>query len=264
MTIHDDPNRTPPPEASDSDESQSIALTIDRVLEILETGTIDAEHGSIRWSSNYTFLTSVVKDDVSLMAVYKPQRGERPLWDFPDGTLCMRERAAFITSQALGWEVVPPTALREGPRGLGSVQFFIDHDPNYNYFAFDKALLPQLMRLAVFDVIINNADRKGGHCIVDSEDHLWGIDHGITFHSAHKLRTVIWNFAEQPIPDTYLDDLETLLIHLDDPQDPYTCELGRLLSPGEISAFKRRIRKLLDTRRYPIPGPGPNYPWPPV
>jgi hypothetical protein len=260
--MDDQPNVTPPTGPGDDDAEASISF--DAVLDVLEHGTVEAEHGIIRWSSNYTFLTSVRHEDIALTAVYKPQKGERPLWDFPDGTLCYRERAAFLTSEALGWQVVPPTALRDGPRGLGSLQFFIDHDPEYNYFSFDETLLPQLMTLALFDVIINNADRKGGHCIVDNQNHLWGIDHGIAFHSMHKLRTVIWNFAEQPIPDDHFADLQSLRAVLEQAEDPYTCAMNQLISPAEMVAFKRRIDKLLTSGCYPTPGPGPNYPWPPV
>jgi uncharacterized repeat protein (TIGR03843 family) len=133
------------------DENGSQGIGVERVLEILEKGTVDAEHGMMRWSSNYTFLISVTHDETSLMSIYKPQRGERPLWDFPDGTLCYREVASFLTSEALGWQIVPPTVLREGPRGLGSVQFYIDHDPDINYFSFDETMIPQLMRLVAFD-----------------------------------------------------------------------------------------------------------------
>lgn len=253
-----------PAGADPQDEPDSQAISIEQVLTILDRGTIDAEHGAIRWSSNYTFLLSVAYEGTSVMAVYKPQRGERPLWDFPDGTLCYRERAAYVTSEALGWQLVPPTVLRDGPRGLGSFQFFIDHDPEYHYFSFGEGLLPQLLRLALFDVVINNADRKGGHCIVDAQDHLWGIDHGITFHSAHKLRTVVWNFADQPVPETLLDDLALLRRRLDEPDDSYRQTLCNLLSEAEIAALRRRIDKLLRTRKFPVPGPGPNYPWPPV
>lgn len=242
----------------------SAGITFDRVMEVLEKGKIDAEHGAIRWSSNYTFLISVAQDDTEIMAVYKPQRGERPLWDFPDGTLCYRERAAFLTSEALGWQIVPPTVLRDGPRGLGSIQFFIDHDPEYNYFSFDESLLPQLMRLAAFDYLVNNADRKGGHCLVDSQNHLWGIDHGITFHASNKLRTVIWDFAGQPVPDTLLEDIEKLCVTLENPQDTFRQQIDRLLHDAEVRAFQKRIHRILKTKQYPQPGPGPNYPWPPV
>jgi hypothetical protein len=239
-------------------------LTFDRVLEVLEKGTFDAEQSVVHWSSNYTFLTAVNHEDTKIMCIYKPQRGERPLWDFPDGTLCFRERASFLTSHALGWKLIPPTALRTGPRGLGSAQFFVDHDPNHHYFEFDDSMLPQLARLALFDVLVNNADRKGGHCIVDSSGHLWGIDHGITFHSANKLRTVIWNFAGDPVPEQLVRDVEQLAHQLDNPNSPYRQELCTLLSHSEIESFKRRIHRLLRDRQYPVPGPGPNYPWPPV
>ena len=246
------------------DEASGVSLAYDRVLEILEKGGFDEEHGSIRWSSNYTFLISITHKDDTVMAVYKPRSGERPLWDFPDGTLCQRERATYITAQTLNWRVIPPTVLREGPRGVGSVQFFVDHDPNYNYFSFDNSLLPQLMRLSLFDVLINNADRKGGHCLVDNDDHLWGIDHGITFHSANKLRTVIWNFAGQPIPEHLMTDIKTLCEQLDDPQASFVAELEGLLSRGEVTAFRHRVQRIVKTGKYPEPGPGPNYPWPPV
>jgi uncharacterized repeat protein (TIGR03843 family) len=245
-------------------EQESQEIGIDKVLEILEKGTVDTEHGMMRWSSNYTFLISVSHENTSLMSVYKPQRGERPLWDFPDGTLCYRERASFLTSQALGWQIVPPTVLREGPRGLGSVQFYIDHDPEVNYFSFDETLMPQLMRMVAFDHIVNNADRKGGHCLLDGTGHLWGIDHGITFHSAPKLRTVIWDFAGQPIPDLVLADLDRLCGQADDATQSYRQGLDTLLSDREIGAFQSRIRHLLRAKKYPQPGSGPNYPWPPV
>jgi hypothetical protein len=255
---------TPPTPESDDNDSGFEAIGFDQVLEILEKGEFEKEHGSIQWSSNYTFLTSVSYDHKSVTGVYKPQRGERPLWDFPDGTLCYRERASFLVSEALGWKIVPPTVLREGPRGLGSLQFYVDHDPDYHYFSFDESLTAQLMRLSLFDVLVNNADRKGGHCIVDSQGHLWGIDHGITFHAANKLRTVIWNFAGNPIPQILMDDVEALCARLDHPEDDIICELQKLLNAREMNSFTRRVRFLLNEPLYPTPGPGPNYPWPPV
>ncbi len=239
-------------------------IPFETIVEALELGDISAEQGMIRWSSNYTFLTAVVYGDLEFHAVYKPRGGERPLWDFPDGTLCQRERAAFLTSEALGWRLVPPTVLREGSRGVGSVQFFVEHDPEHHYFTFDAALIPQLTKLALFDVVVNNADRKGGHCIVDADDHLWGIDHGITFHTQHKLRTVVWNFAQQPILHEHLQDLAAFRARLEDTQDGYTCEMLNLLTSAEMTALRRRVDKLLIEKVYPMPGPGPNYPWPPV
>jgi hypothetical protein len=242
----------------------SQAVSIQKALEVIEKGNIEREHGLLRWSSNYAFLLSLRHEDVEVTAVYKPQKGERPLWDFPDGTLCYREYATFLTSQELGWQIVPPTALREGARGIGTMQFFIDHDPEINYFTFDEAMHDQLMRIAVFDSIVNNADRKGGHCLLDARGHVWGIDHGITFNSAHKLRTVIWDFAGQTIAERLLLDVQRLCLSLGDSKGDYRQKLQKLLSQTEIDAFQRRIDRLLELRKYPLPGPGPNYPWPPV
>jgi uncharacterized repeat protein (TIGR03843 family) len=253
---------------NENDKSSSVAISIERVLEVLEKGAIEQEYGVLRWSSNYAFLIGITHEDTEITAVYKPQRGERPLWDFPDGTLCYRELASFLTSQELGWDIVPPTALREGSRGLGTMQFFIDHDPQVNYFSFnenmDEAIEAQLKRIVAFDYIVNNADRKGGHCLLDSQGHLWGIDHGITFHVSNKLRTVIWDFAGEPVPAPLLEALEQLNATLENAGSTYRGELCDLLTGAEISAFQSRVRHLLKTRRYPLPGPGPNYPWPPV
>lgn len=248
----------------DDNTPESMPIGYERVLEILEKGDIETEHGMLRWSSNYAFLVSILHQETSITTVYKPRSGERPLWDFPDGTLCKRETASFLTSEALHWRIVPPTVLREGPRGLGSFQFFIDHDPQVNYFSFDERMIPQLMRMALFDCVINNADRKGGHCLLDAEGHLWGIDHGITFHTENKLRTVIWDFAGQPIPESLQLDLEVLCAKTNETQSEFRQALNRLLYSEEIDAFLRRIDRLLKSRRYPKPGRGPNYPWPPV
>ncbi len=227
------------------------------VLHTLAEGEISALHGQIGWSSNYTFLITVTgEDDIEALAVYKPQRGERPLWDFPQGTLCYREVAAYRVSEALGWHIVPPTVLREGPHGVGSVQLFIYHDPEVTYFTLDDQMAHRLRYFAAFDALANNADRKGGHFILDDEDHLWGIDHGLTFNAAPKLRTVLWDFAGEPVPDAILSDLQALL-------DAHT-DLQDLLTPNEIEMTTRRIQNLLETQTYPQPSPGRNYPWPPV
>lgn len=256
-----DSNPTP---GDTPDQPQRIPITIERLLEALQCGQIDNEYGLMRWSSNYTFLVAVAHEDLEVMAVYKPQKGERPLWDFPDGTLCYREVAAFAASQALGWDLVPPTVLREGSRGLGSVQFYVEHDPEQNYFSFDESMKPQLRKMAAFDYLVNNADRKGGHCLLDNDGHLWAIDHGITFHSAPKLRTVIWDFAGQSVPDDLMQDIDRLCAALEDDASRLRQTLAGLLSGHEINTFKARVRHLLRTRRYPTPGSGPNYPWPPV
>ncbi len=248
-----------------SEQGNPQKLPLDRVLEVMEQGEVDTEHGILRWSSNYAFLVTIRLGADAVNAVYKPQRGDRPLWDFPDGTLCYRETAAFITSKEICWEVVPPTVLREGPRGIGSFQYFIDHDPQVNYFSFDETMLPQLKRMALFDYVVNNADRKGGHCLVDGQGHVWGIDHGITFNSSPKLRTVVWEFAGEPIDDDLLGDIERLCEQVDNQKTTYRQELNQLITEREIHAFQHRIQNLLKSRKYPQPGPGgPNYPWPPV
>ena len=252
------------PDTDDASDEFSAAISFERVLNILENGQVSEEHGTIRWSSNYTYLLSIEHDETEILAVYKPRRGERPLWDFSDGTLCYRERAAFLTSETLNWKVVPPTVLRDGPDGIGSIQFFVHHDPDMNYFSFDEDVLPQLMRLSLFDVLVNNADRKGGHCILDAQGHVWGIDHGLTFNNVHKLRTVIWNFAGQSIPAILLADVEALCKKLDDPADAYRQKMKELINEAEMRAFQRRIQRILDSKIYPQPGSGPNYPWPPV
>lgn len=235
-----------------------------RILRLLACGVVREEHGMLRFSSNYTFLVSVSDDETSTLAVYKPQRGERPLWDFPDGTLCYREVAAFVVSDALGWRIVPPTVLRDGPRGLGSLQLYIHNNADVNYFSLDETFANQLMRFAAFDYIINNADRKGGHCLLASDGHLWGIDHGIGFHTAPKLRTVIWDFAGKSIPDAILIDIQRVYTEIDDLNCRTRLELDKLLAEAEIQAVLARMRRILQRREYPRPGPGPNYPWPPV
>lgn len=249
---------------SEANGSGSQPISAAQVLEVLRRGSFDEELALLHWSSNYTFLVNIHLDDIALAAIYKPRRGERPLWDFPKGTLYQRELAAYLTSEALGWELVPPTLNREGPRGIGSLQFYVDHDPERHYFTLDDTFTPQLLRLSLFDVVINNADRKGGHCLIDAAGHLWGIDHGITFNVEPKLRTVIWDFAGQPVPGPLLEDLERLLVSLGAPASDYRHQLDALLTQDEVAAFHSRIRAVLESGQYPTPGAGPSYPWPPV
>lgn len=258
---------TPPDDndipASD-DAEETLEITIEAVMDVLCGGEMESTHGLLRYSSNYTFLVTMQKGDVCIPAVYKPRKGERPLWDFPDGTLCNRERAAFLTSDLLGWGIVPPTVLGEGPHGTGSIQFYVDHDPEINYFSLDETFAPQLARIALFDVLVNNADRKGGHILLDGQGQLWGIDHGIAFNEDHKLRTVVWDFAGQPVPSVFMDDVQRLCEAMQDETSAYYTEMVTLLDNYEMAAFQKRIDRVLMARRYPNPGPGPNYPWPAV
>lgn len=248
--------------APDPDEERTV--TFSRVEQLLREGTISTTRGMLRWGSNYAALLTLEDVDLAATAVYKPQRGERPLWDFPDGTLCYREVAAYEVSQLLDWALVPPTVLREGPHGLGSLQLFIDHSPEITYFSLSEDFAPQLRRYAIFDYLINNADRKGGHLLLDASGKLWGIDHGLSFHVMPKLRSVIWDFAGEPVEDDLLRAVRTALKQLSDPRSAAYERLAALLSPAEVTALVRRATHLVDCQTFPQPGPGPNYPWPPV
>jgi hypothetical protein len=237
-----------------------IAVELERVLQLLAEGEIELQ-GQLLWSSNYSFLTSVRDGELECLAIYKPQRGERPLWDFPQGTLCLREYAAFVVSQALGWELVPPTVLREGPHGLGSLQLYVDADPEEHFFTLRDAYPAEFQRIALFDLLTNNADRKSGHCLRDRNGHIWCIDHGLTFNTQPKLRTVIWDYAGRPIPPALLDDLHAFKAQLTD-ANGVRQSLERLLSSRELRMLHRRLDDLLQTGCYPQPGPGRNVPWP--
>ena len=226
-------------------------------LTILAHGEIEIQ-GRMPWSSNQTFLVTVSLNGVDLPAVYKPGRGERPLWDFPDG-LYHREVAAYQLSVALGWGLVPETLVREqAPLGAGSLQRFVDADFEQHYFTLleDAAHHVALRAMAAFDMVANNADRKGGHCLIDRDGHVWGIDHGLCFHVQPKLRTVIWDFCAEPIPEALLDDLRRLA----------GCpppELEGLLSGPERAAISRRAAAAVRTGVYPNPdGESHPYPWP--
>lgn len=230
-------------------------------LTILSTGTLELK-GQFVWGSNYTFLVQVTLGSEVIPAVYKPARGERPLWDFAEGSLAQREVAAYVVSRALGWDLVPPTLLRaDGPAGPGSLQLFVDADPGRHYFTFNEAEKQRLRPVAAFDLLINNADRKGGHVLLGESEHLWLIDHGVCFHVQDKLRTVIWDFVGEPIPRELLAGLRTL--HQALAQDvALQEELAALLSPTELSALQARADRLIRLKRFPPPGAGRPYPWP--
>jgi len=246
-------------------------MTKAEILHLLQYGDIDLE-GLLPWSSNYTFLARVHQDDLETLAVYKPRQGERPLWDFAQGTLCQRERAAYLVSEAIGWGVVPTTVVREGPHGAGSLQAFIDHDPECHYFTFEGEadFRTQLQQIALLDIVINNADRKGGHILLqESENHtdkarLWAIDHGVCFHTQYKLRTVVWEFAGMPIPDDLLADLEGLRSDLFSRSSTFVLDLSTQLDESEMTALLKRVDQLIELGLFLEPGPSRHYPWPPV
>lgn len=262
--MSEESNQSPKNESSAITLAAGLTLPLERIVELMSKGEIQEAHGRLRWSSNYTFLVSICQEDTTLKAIYKPQRGERPLWDFPDGTLCYRETAAFILSEAIKWRIVPPTILRNGLHGLGSVQCYIEHNADINYFSLDNSYDEQLRRFTLFDYITNNADRKGGHCLLGPNNRLWGIDHGICFHAVPKLRTVIWNFAGKAISENLLDEIRDFHNVLCDESSPLHEQLGKLISEREVQATLSRTKRLLNTGKYPQPGHGPSYPWPPV
>jgi hypothetical protein len=217
-------------------------------------------------SSNYTFLVSVHGEngEPDLKAIYKPRRGEIPLWDFPQGTLAQREVAAYVVSRRLGWPVVPPTVLRDGPEGVGSVQLFIEFDPDQHYFTLQETNVDTFRDVALFDAIVNNADRKAGHCLRARDGRIFLIDHGVCFNEDDKLRTVIWEYLGESIPERRLADLRGLADALGGNDDPLLRELDPLLSRAEIRATCDRVGALLVSRRFPEPGTERPYPWPPV
>lgn len=217
------------------------------------------------WGSNYTFAVDVNDGVRSLQAVYKPTRGERPLWDFPRATLAHREVAAFLVSEALGWGFVPATVFRtDGPIGPGSLQLHVEHDPEYNYFSFNRVDKERLRPVAVFDYLINNADRKGSHILIDQQGKLWLIDHGISFHQEQKLRTVIWDFAGEEIPDRLCSDLVAFESQMQEGTH-FRDQLRQYLIAIEIEALAKRTRFLITSKKYPDPHPNQRpYPWPPV
>ena len=220
--------------------------------------------GLLHGASNYTFLTRLGPHPPSgLRAVYKPARGESPLWDFEAGTLYQREVAAYALSKVLGWPRIPPTVVREkAPHGVGAMQLFIEADGRH-FLGESEARAETWVRVALFDVITNNADRKSGHCLFDAEDNVWVIDHGLTFHVDDKLRTVMWEFSGDPLPTDLCDDVERALVELE--RGALGETIQRLISRPELRALRRRLRGVLDPRwRFPEPTSAWSIPWPPV
>jgi uncharacterized repeat protein (TIGR03843 family) len=215
-------------------------------------------------SSNDTLLARCRTDGEECFAIYKPARGEAPLWDFPEGTLHRREVAAYVAADALGWPNVPPTVLREGPMGAGSLQLFVRFDAAEHYFTLAAERADDFRRIALFDLVVNNADRKAGHCILGEDGTIWVIDHGVCFSDEPKLRTVIWDFVDEPIPSELRDDLAGLRTKLA-AGSPTRRALDGLLAPPEVEATADRLDRLLAGGRFPEPEPGVRpIPWPPI
>lgn len=214
--------------------------------------------------SNYTYYAVLSCSSGQCAAIYKPQAGEAPLWDYPSGTLYKREYAAYLVSQALGWRFIPPTLVREGPYGVGAVQLFVEAEEGEHYFTFREKRQFEVQRIAAFDAVTNNGDRKAGHCLLGLDGKIWGIDHGLTFHYQQKLRTVIWDFQGQPIPEEILADLQALKKAIEQPDNGLLAELRELLAPVEVQAFVSRLEATIESGVFPIMGPGRNTPWPPI
>jgi hypothetical protein len=238
-----------------------LALAAGEDIRLLQRGELRIL-GLLPRSSNYTFLASVTANGSEALAVYKPRAGEAPLWDFPDGTLGLREVAAYVLAQELAWPRVPPTVYREGPEGPGSVQLFIEFDVRSHYFTLLRGREDVFRRVALFDAVANNADRKGGHCLLARDGDVFVIDHGVCFSAVPKLRTVIWDFAGERIDEGLLADLDRLRGRLD--VGDLRKHLIPLLGAGEIEAIDRRIGALLESRRFPEPEGERPYPWPAI
>jgi uncharacterized repeat protein (TIGR03843 family) len=228
----------------------------DRALRLLREGVVEIE-GRMPYSSNATFLVDLILDDDQGKAIYKPLRGERPLWDFPSG-LYRREVAAYELALHMGLDVVPPTIEREGEFGVGSFQWFVDARFEEHYFTLFEArpdLHDQFRAIALFDIVANNTDRKGGHCLIDDDDHVWAIDNGLCFSADFKLRTVIWEFGGEPIPDHLLPALDRVVDGLPE-------SVTDLLDDDEIEAVGRRAEMLRSGGGFPVDSTGHRYPWP--
>lgn len=255
-------------------------------LDLLSHGDIVVE-GRMTAASNATLYASVTADGLSGHCIYKPVAGERPLRDFPQQTLSRREVAAYLVSRATGWDVVPPTVFRDGPFGPGSVQLWIDADdtelvdvvpvggvqPGWlpvlqamDGDGSDVLLVhaddPRLARMAVFDAVIDNADRKGGHVLV-RDDHVWGVDHGLSFNVDDKLRSVLWGWQGSELPADCLDVLHALATDLR-PKGSLARAVSELITPAEVARTRERVQDLIRTQRFPRPTAyGPVIPWPP-
>lgn len=230
-------------------------------LDTLRSGEITVE-GRLIDASNATLYCRIRAGDHEFACIYKPQAGERPLWDFPTGTLSRREVAAFVVSEALGWGIVPPTVWRSGPLGPGMVQEWIEVDETVDLVALVRSEHPDLRRMAVFDIVINNSDRKGGHVLPTVGGALYGIDHGVCFATEDKTRTLLWQWEGQPIPRALLRDLDVFSRELQEGR--LLDSLKEYLSRPEISALRRRTRRLLGSGCHPSPSPDwPAIPWPP-
>jgi uncharacterized repeat protein (TIGR03843 family) len=233
------------------------------IHDLLEQGEIE-RHELVPSGSNYVFVLHLKTESAGEgLAIYKPERGEAPLWDYPSGALYKREMATCVIALALGWEMVPPMVVRDGPYGVGTAQLFIEHDSRITFFNLRDSRTADLQRMAVFDAIVNNGDRKGGHCLLGVDGRIWGIDHGLTFHAENKLRTVIWDYADEPIPEELIGDVSRLQGCLESDRE-LLAQLRDLITRQEVGALRQRVEGLLREPRFPKTGYRRPVPWPPV
>jgi len=224
--------------------------------DILANGEVEIEM-RMPYSSNATYLVKVSKADHTVRAIYKPLRGERPLWDFAPG-LHRREVAAYRLALAMGFDFVPLTLLREGPLGEGSMQLLVEADFEQHYFTLFESredLHDRFREIALFDIVANNTDRKSGHVLLDHHGRVWAIDHGLCLAADFKLRTVIWEFGGEEIPEAMLNAVERVAESL-------PLDVSSLLDSDEVAAFSERVAWLLEHRRFPVDPSGRRYPWP--
>lgn len=235
-------------------------LPLDEALRLLKDGELEVL-GRLVDASNATLYCRVSLDGVAASCVHKPVAGERPLWDFPEGTLSNREVAAYVMSEVGGWGVVPPTVMREGPFGRGMCQLWIDIDEDVDVLAMIRSDDRRLRAVALFDAVVNNADRKGGHLLPTPDGRLYAVDHGVCFSTDPKLRTVLWNWADEPLDEAEIAQLRTIRSGLD---GDLGSSLGQLLSRAEVDATAARVDRLLAEETFPAPsGEWPAVPWPP-
>ena len=231
-------------------------MPTNELIEILLHGQVETV-SRMPHSSNATFLVNVRCNDKEVRGIYKPLKGERPLWDFEPG-LHRNEVAAYRLSEAMGLGIVPPTVLRDGPFGEGSLQLFVDVDVQQHYFTiFEQRedLHDQLRAMCAFDIVANNTDRKGGHCLIDADDKIWAIDHGVCFSPDFKLRTVIWEFGGEELPENLRAVIEPLI-------EAVPLDISALLSSEQVVALQERAQWICEGGAFPIDRSGTRYPWP--
>lgn len=248
-------------ELRDSDDSPGVTpapLTDDEALALLHEAEFTASK-LIPWGSNYSFAVALeTRDGREQLAIYKPRSGEAPLYDFPEGTLYLRETASYLLSRRLGWDIVPPTVVRSGPNGIGSLQIYVQPmEDDGDVRRFWGGCNEEIERLVMFDHIANNADRKLSHCLRDVNGKVWGIDHGLTFNEVPKLRTVLWQYVGQEVSPTLLEDLRSLRRE----EHAVRSELGKYLGRSEMNAFYARVDRILMTGKYPVLNPHRNVPY---